>query len=103
MVCTADEDTNGGYICGGADRISYYTWQGAALSSWEFATGNAAGAYEFLIGGVVIPLVTSPARNGKVTYMEKFGTEPANNSTGAYELDLAQLTNFTGELGFDLS
>ena len=39
--------------------------------------------------------MTAPARNGKVTYMEKFGTEPANNSTGAYELDLALLNNFT--------
>lgn len=95
MICTNDTNKNGGYYCGGSSRMSYYTWEGEPLSSWTFATGNDAGAYEFLIGGVVIPLVTAPARNGKVTYMEKFGTEPANNSTGAYELDLSQLDNFT--------
>lgn len=96
MVCSQDEGTNGGHYCGGGSRMSYYVWNSStALTSWTFAEGNDAGAYEFLIGGVVIPLVTSPARNGKVTYMEKFGTEPANNSTGAYELDLSQINNFT--------
>lgn len=81
------------YYCGGGNRISYYTWTGN-LNTWNYAQGNAAGQYQFLIGGPVIPLVTTPARNGKVTYMEKFGTEPANNSTGAYELDLSLLSNY---------
>ncbi len=48
-----------------------------------------AGLYVFMESGPVIPLVTAPARNGKVTYLEKFGTSPANNSTGAYELDIS--------------
>ncbi len=50
--------------------------------------------------GVIIPLVSQPAVNGKITFLERvgeicntpkhlltasqFGTEPANNSTGAY-------------------
>jgi hypothetical protein len=81
-------------ICGGARRLSYYTWNGPPLTQWSYATGDAAGAYRFLIGGVVVPLVTQAARNGKVTFMEKSGTGPPN-TTGTYELDLAQLNNFT--------
>lgn len=64
-------------------------WEGDSLGSWTFATGNDAGLYSYLNSGPVIPLVTAPARNGKVTYLEKFGTSQANNSTGAYEFDIA--------------
>ncbi|KAK3075865.1 hypothetical protein LTR53_000438 [Teratosphaeriaceae sp. CCFEE 6253] len=94
MVCSGDAAGNGGHICGGPSRLSYYTWSGS-LYNWEFPTGDAAGAYEFLIGGPVIPLVTTPGRNGKVTYLEKFGTSPANNGTGAYELDVSMLSNYS--------
>ncbi|MCJ1384634.1 hypothetical protein MMC17_007752 [Xylographa soralifera] len=90
-VCSGDPR----YLCGSGNRISYYAWTGTPLYTWATPTGNAAGAYEFLIGGVVVPLIASPARNGKVTFLEKHGTGPPN-STGAYELDLAQLNNFTG-------
>lgn len=93
-VCSNNTGQNGGTMCGGGNAISFYTWTGPPLQSWNIASGNAAGAYQFLIGGVTIPLVTSPARNGKVTFMEKFGTGPPNN-TGAYELDLSLLNNFT--------
>ncbi|KAF1949918.1 DUF1929-domain-containing protein [Byssothecium circinans] len=82
-------------ICGGARRLSVYTWNGPSLTTWNYASGNAAGAYEFLIGGVVVPLITQATRTGKVTFMEKSGTG-AINTTGAYELDLAQINNFTG-------
>jgi hypothetical protein len=43
----------------------------------------------------MIPLISQPAVNGKVVFLEKFGTEPAANSTGAYELDLTMVNNFT--------
>ena len=69
-------------------------WTGTPFNTWSFPTGNAAGAYEFLIGGVVIPLLTTPGTNGKVSFVEKWGTGPPN-STGAYELDLAEINNFT--------
>ncbi|KAF2691893.1 copper radical oxidase [Lentithecium fluviatile CBS 122367] len=82
-------------FCGGAGRLSLYNWNGPALTQWSYASGNAAGAYEFLIGGVVVPLITQAGRNGKVTFLEKSGTG-APNTTGAYELDLAQINNFTG-------
>lgn len=95
MVCANDTGKNGGYLCGGSNRLSYYTWTGAPLTQWSYAKGNAAGQYKFLISGPVIPLVTTPGRNGKVTYLEKFGTSPANNGTGAYEFDISMVSNYT--------
>ncbi|OCK77835.1 copper radical oxidase [Lepidopterella palustris CBS 459.81] len=93
--CNSVCSGNSSYICGGGDRISYYKWTGTPLNSWNFATGNAAGQYQFLIGGVIVPLIATPGINGKVTFLEKYGTGPPN-TTGAYELDLKQLNNFTG-------
>ena len=90
MACTG----NASYFCGGGNRISYYTWTGTPLYTWTYASGIAAGAYQFLIGGVVVPLLTTPGVNGKVTFVEKWGTGPPN-STGAYELDLAEIDNFS--------
>ncbi|RMD45067.1 hypothetical protein DV735_g193, partial [Chaetothyriales sp. CBS 134920] len=75
-------------LCGGADSMNYYSWPD--LNFWGQGTGNSAGAYEFLIGGPVIPLITSANRNGKVTFVEKHGTGPPN-STGAFELDLSAI------------
>ena len=95
MICSLDKNSNGGHICGGPSRLSYYTWTGKPLTSWSFATGDDAGEYNFLISGPVIPLVTSPARNGKVTYLEKFGTSPANNGTGAYEFDISLVDDYS--------
>ncbi|KAF1964882.1 copper radical oxidase [Bimuria novae-zelandiae CBS 107.79] len=91
FVCSGDPTT----ICGGPRRLSLYTWTGPNPAAWNYASGNAAGAYQFLIGGVVVPLITQPARNGKITFLEKSGTGPPN-STGAYELDVTQVNNFTG-------
>ena len=82
------------YLCGGGNRLSYYTWSGTPLTSFSVASGNAAGQYKFLIGGVVVPLITTAGINGKVTFVEKFGTGPPN-STGAYELDLSLVDNFS--------
>ncbi len=91
MPCPGNAST----ICGAGNRLSYYTWAGTPLNSWDFPAGTAAGEYDFLIGGVVIPLITTLAVNGKVTFLEKHGTG-APSTTGAYELDLAQINNFTG-------
>src|SRR5437667_12712916 len=63
MACSG----NASYICGAGDRISYYNWTGTPLNTWNYPTGNAAGQYEFLLGGVIVPLITHPAVNGKVT------------------------------------
>ncbi|TAQ87945.1 hypothetical protein B7494_g3730 [Chlorociboria aeruginascens] len=82
------------YFCGGNNRLSYYKWTGTPLNVWNTPTGNNAGSYQLLIGGVVIPLITTSGVNGKVTFLEKSGTGPPN-TTGAYELDLAELNNFS--------
>jgi hypothetical protein len=50
MACTGDEN----YFCGAGNRISYYTWTGSPLDLWDFPTGDAAGEYKFLIGGMYL-------------------------------------------------
>jgi hypothetical protein len=64
------------------------------VSNFAFPKGNDAGRYEFLIGGVIIPLIAQVAITGKVVFLEKSGTGPPN-TTGTYELDLASLDNFS--------
>ncbi|ETN45954.1 uncharacterized protein HMPREF1541_00136 [Cyphellophora europaea CBS 101466] len=85
--CSGDPTT----LCGAGLLLSYYTQP--PVDVWQFPTGNGAGVYEFLIGGTVIPLITSANRNGKVTFVEKHGTGPPN-STGAYELDLSAIDSW---------
>ena len=86
MACSGDSTT----ICGGPSRISYYEWTGDPLYSRERPAEPDAGEHQFLIGGVVIALITSQT---KVTFLEKFGTG-APNTTRTYELDLAEINNF---------
>ncbi|TVY83567.1 WSC domain-containing protein [Lachnellula suecica] len=84
------------YLCGSGNRLTWYAFNESTtpLYSWNFPTGADAGEYSLLIGGVVVPLMTSQAITGKVTFVEKAGTgEP--NGTGAYELDLTQIDNFS--------
>lgn len=45
-----------------------------ALYEWKFPTGLAAGQYQFYVPGVVVPLMTALGVNGKITFLEKFGT-----------------------------
>ena len=82
-------------ICGGGGTLSTYFWEGDPLYVWTYPAAGTpqAGRYEYLVPGVVVPLMTSQAVNGKVTFLEKWGTGPAN-STGAYELDLSRTNNF---------
>ncbi|KAL1955708.1 hypothetical protein VTO42DRAFT_8180 [Malbranchea cinnamomea] len=82
MVCSG----NATAICGAGNLITYYRWTGTPLQIFEYPTGNDAGRYEFLLGGVVVPLMTTVGTNGKITFLEKWGTGPPN-STGAYEFD----------------
>ncbi|KJK78891.1 hypothetical protein H634G_05705 [Metarhizium anisopliae BRIP 53293] len=86
---------NASAYCGGGSLLTTYFWKGDPFYSWNFPAAGSpdAGSYEFLIGGVCVPLITSQAITGKVTFLEKWGTGPPN-STGAYELDLSQIDNF---------
>ncbi|GJE95267.1 copper radical oxidase [Phanerochaete sordida] len=77
------------HLCGGANRLSYYTWNGD-LNVWH--TPANTGQYE--IGGVVVPLVVTIGINNKIAMVEKFGTSEFDNSTGAYELDLSLVDDF---------
>lgn len=87
--CVTPCPGNGTFLCGGGNRLSYYTWQGAAIQNWTYASGNNAGAYTYLTNSPVIPLITTAGRNGKVAVVEKSGTSLTAGSTGAYELDLS--------------
>ncbi|PNH43049.1 hypothetical protein VD0004_g4372 [Verticillium dahliae] len=89
ILCAGNDSS----ICGGGNRMSTYFWTGTPLYAWTFPQDVArAGSYELLIGGVCIPLMTMESITGKVTFLEKWGTGPAN-STGAYELDLSLAPN----------
>jgi hypothetical protein len=50
--------------------------------------------FQNFIGGKVIPLVATVGINNKVTFLEKSGTSPFANTTGAYELDLSLVNDF---------
>ncbi|KAG5992621.1 hypothetical protein E4U43_003719, partial [Claviceps pusilla] len=91
VPCSGDASA----LCGGGSLMTTYFWKGDPFYSWSFpAPGSPdAGSYEFLIGGVCVPLITSQAITGKVTFLEKWGTGPPN-STGAYELDLSAIDDF---------
>ncbi|KAF3007823.1 hypothetical protein E8E13_010601 [Curvularia kusanoi] len=74
-------------LCGGGNRITWYKYTGdQPLYVFDYPQGAAAGRYEFLVGGPIIPLISQPLINGKVSLVEKHGTG-AGNSTGAYEFD----------------
>ncbi|KLO11660.1 galactose oxidase [Schizopora paradoxa] len=78
------------HLCGGSERLSLYEFQGGLQT---FHTPAVTGAYSFLIGGIVIPLISTLGVNNKIQFVEKFGTGPPN-STGAYELDVTLADDF---------
>ncbi|KAF8577851.1 copper radical oxidase [Ramaria rubella] len=87
VPCTGDPI----HLCGGAQRLQLYEWVGTPLNLWH--TPEVTGFYEFLVGGLTVPLIATLGINNKVTFLEKFGTGPPN-STGAYELDLSLVDDF---------
>ena len=91
MACSGDPR----YLCGAGNLLSLYRWTGTPLYTWHTPSGNDAGKYQLLIGGVVVPLITSQTVTGKVTFLEKHGTSLAANSTGAFELDVSKVNDFS--------
>lgn len=87
MACSGDPI----HLCGAGNRLSTYYWNGT-MNAWN--TPANTGYYEFLIGGLVVPLIATVGINNKVTFLEKFGTSEYDNSTGAYELDLSLVDNY---------
>ena len=49
---------------------------------------------QYLVPGLVPPLLATVGINGKVSFLEKGGTSEYANSTGAYELDLSLVNDF---------
>nr|ABD61575.1 copper radical oxidase [Phanerodontia chrysosporium] len=88
MACSGDPI----HICGDGNRLTYYEYQGG-LYNWHQPANT--GRYELLIGGVVVPLVVTLGINNKIAMVEKFGTSEFDNSTGAYELDLSLVDDFS--------
>ncbi|KAH7925711.1 copper radical oxidase-like protein [Leucogyrophana mollusca] len=87
MACSGDPI----HLCGAGDRLSLYYWSGT-MNEWH--TPENTGYYEFLIGGLIVPLIATVGINNKVTFLEKWGTSEYDNSTGAYELDLTLTDNY---------
>ncbi|KAI0018314.1 putative glyoxal oxidase [Xylariomycetidae sp. FL0641] len=92
QVCSGDP----AHVCGSGSRLSMYYYTGSPpLYQFDYPEGNDQGTYSMLIGGVDVPLMTTQGINGKVMFLSKWGTGYPN-STGAYQLDLSQVNNFTG-------
>ncbi|KAI0287168.1 copper radical oxidase [Russula brevipes] len=87
MACSGDPL----HLCGGAQRLQLYLWNGN-LNTWN--TPANTGRYEYLIAGLIPPLLATLGKNGKVSFLEKNGTSEFHNSTGAYELDLSLVNDF---------
>jgi hypothetical protein len=92
--CATPCSGNASEICGDGNLLSYYEWTGTPLYNWATPTGPEAGEYQFLIGGLCVPLISTAGVNGKITFLEKYGTSENASSTGAYELDLYFLEEF---------
>ncbi|VDB83101.1 unnamed protein product [Peniophora sp. CBMAI 1063] len=79
------------HLCGGSQRLSLYEWDGD-LYVWH--EPENIGRYEYFIPGLIPPLTATLGKNGKVSFLEKFGTSEFSNSTGAYELDISLAPDF---------
>ncbi|KAI0808290.1 hypothetical protein C8Q74DRAFT_1189458 [Fomes fomentarius] len=88
IACTGDPI----HLCGGENRLQYYKWN-VTMNDWKRPAN--IGRYEFLVPGVVVPLLVTLGINNKVSFVEKFGTSEFPNSTGAYELDLSMVHDFS--------
>lgn len=88
MLCPGDPY----HLCGGQQRLQLYEWNGN-LNVWNQLSNP--GHYEFLISSPVVPLISTLGINNKVTFVEKYGTSAVPNSTGAYELDLSLVNDYT--------
>ncbi|KAH8995153.1 copper radical oxidase [Lactarius hatsudake] len=88
MPCSGDPL----HLCGNGWRLQLYLWNGT-LNNW--GTPSNIGRYEYLVPGLVPPLLATVGINGKVSFLEKFGTSEFSNSTGAYELDLSLVNDFS--------
>lgn len=91
MPCPGDRS----YTCGAGNHISYYEWTGSSLNTFHYASGPAAGEYDFFSTAPIVPLISSVGINDKVVFVEKHGTS-WDNTEGSFEFDYT--TNIYREL-----
>ncbi|KAH9169414.1 copper radical oxidase [Lactarius sanguifluus] len=90
--CTIPCSGDSLHLCGNVWRLQLYHWNGT-LNNW--GTSANIGRYEYLVSGLVPPILTTVGINGKVSFLEKFGSSEVKKSTGAYELDLSLVNDFS--------
>ncbi|KAF5007753.1 hypothetical protein FDECE_5925 [Fusarium decemcellulare] len=82
MACPGDRN----HTCGSGNHISYYEWTGDSLNTFHYASGPAAGEYDFFSTAPIVPLISSVGINDKVVFVEKHGTS-WDNTEGSFEFD----------------
>lgn len=87
MPCPGDRN----YTCGAGNHISYYEWTGAPLNTFQYASGGAAGQYDFFSTSPIVALISSVGINDKVVFVEKHGTS-LDNTEGSFEFDYSTNT-----------
>ncbi|KAH9027091.1 copper radical oxidase [Lactarius pseudohatsudake] len=83
------------HLCGSTWRLQLYLWNGT-LNTW--GTPANIGRYEYLVPGLVPPLLATVGINGKVSFLEKgseSGFKEFENASSAYELDLSLVHDFS--------
>ncbi|KAI9343035.1 glyoxal oxidase N-terminus-domain-containing protein [Zopfochytrium polystomum] len=76
-------------ICGGVARLNVYQTN---VQITNFARPTNTGRYEYLMGGVSVPLLSALTTKNKIVFLDKIaGGEP--NGTHAYEYDY-QITDY---------
>ncbi|KAI9343747.1 glyoxal oxidase N-terminus-domain-containing protein [Zopfochytrium polystomum] len=81
--CAIPCEGNPGQICGGVARINVYQ---SIYQITNFSRPTNTGRYEYLMGGVSVPLLSALTIKNKIVLLDKIaGGEP--NGTHAYEFD----------------
>ncbi|KAM6513609.1 hypothetical protein FALCPG4_015994 [Fusarium falciforme] len=87
MPCPGDRN----YTCGAGNHINYYEWTGAPLNTFHYASGYAAGEFDYFSTSPIVPLISSVGINDKVVFVEKHGTS-LDNTEGSFEFDYSTNT-----------
>ncbi|KAI0246519.1 copper radical oxidase [Lactifluus subvellereus] len=88
MECSGDPS----HFCGGTWRLQLYLWNGNLLT-WN--TPANIGRFEYLVPGLAPTWLATLGINGKVSFFMKGPSPDYDNSTGAYELDLSLVNDFS--------
>ncbi|KAJ3190888.1 hypothetical protein HK101_008272 [Irineochytrium annulatum] len=88
--CNVPCAANPGEYCGAGGRLGVYKW---ATPVTTFNKPVNTGYYQYLMGGVIVPLMSALTINNKIVLMEKLAGGAAN-TTHAYEYDYMD-TNYT--------